>query len=161
MRFLKLQTAGGRREVTSRFGGYWPEDGAAENQFYDMRNLCADAAPFLMPRGKRTKVFEGETPQGIHGGEKLLYADAGVLYYNHAAVGEVTPGRKQVVQMGARVLILPDKQVFDTGTQTLSACHKAVIHSFNNGLLVSFLRRKIFLKQFFDCCRSLLQFLSE
>ena len=77
MRFLKLQTAGGRREVTGRFGGYWPEDGAAENQFYDMRNLCADAAPFLMPRGKRTKVFEGETPQGIHGGEKLLYADAG------------------------------------------------------------------------------------
>lgn len=121
MRFLKLQTAGGKREVTSRFGGYWPEDGAAENQFYDMRNLCADAAPFLMPRGKRTKVFEGETPQGIHGGEKLLYADAGVLYYNHMAVGEVAPGRKRFVQMGARVLILPDKQVFDTGTQALSA----------------------------------------
>ena len=121
MYFSKLKQAEGTRQQTDRFGGYWPEDTAGAHQFYGMRNLCADAYPYLMPRGRRTKVYGGDSPGGIHGGEKLLYVDGTTLYYNGAACGQVAAGEKQFVQMGARVLILPDKLVFDTQNQQLKA----------------------------------------
>lgn len=121
MYFSKLKQAEGTRQQTDRFGGYWPEDTAGAHQFYEMRNLCADAYPYLMPRGRRTKVYEGDSPGGIHGGEKLLYVDGTTLYYNGAACGQVAAGEKQFVQMGAQVLILPDKLVFDTQNQQLKA----------------------------------------
>ena len=68
MYFSKLKQAEGTRQQTDRFGGYWPEDTAGAHQFYGMRNLCVDAYPYLMPRGRRTKVYEGDSPGGIHGG---------------------------------------------------------------------------------------------
>ena len=121
MYFSKLKQAEGERRQTDRFGGYWPEDTAGAHQFYGMRNLCADAYPYLMPRAARTKVCGGDSPGGIHGGEKLLYVEGTTLYYNGAACAQLTAGEKQFVQMGARVLILPDKLVFDTQSQQLRA----------------------------------------
>ncbi len=120
MRLTQLSRAAGKRQHIGKFGGYWPDQTAAENQFYDMQNLCSDAYPYLKSRGARRQYAAGQEPYGIHGGERLLYLDGATLYYNKATAGQLEKGDKQFIQIGAQVLILPDKLLFDTLSQKLA-----------------------------------------
>lgn len=110
------------QEVTSVFLGYNrnPEIGEGKNnglEFYDMENLTSQFFPMLANRGKRgTAPQELEYPGGMIAKEKLAYVDNGTLYYDGSPVSgiELSPGEKQLVSMGAYLIIWPDKVYLNT-----------------------------------------------
>lgn len=114
MNLPKLETQKVNREQWQGFLGYHHTDAALENEFYEMQNLCADEASFLMPRKPRGKVAQLEKPNGLYGIEQLLWVDGTRLFYNQRYVGEVGDCEKTMVAMGSQVVILPDKLVFHT-----------------------------------------------
>lgn len=104
------------RSVTDTFAGYNHKLKIADGEFYDTRNLTSEYYPLLAERRKRGLVKQLTAPGGLLGKEKLAYVDNGVLYYDGEATGltGLTPGKKQLVSMGAYICIFPDKKYYNT-----------------------------------------------
>lgn len=112
--------------VTNVFLGYNrnPEIGEGSNnvspqsslEFYDMKNLTSDYFPMLANRKKRGIVKHLTSPGGLIAKEAIAYVDNGKLYYNNAEVVglTLTEGKKQLVSMGAYLIIWPDKKYLNT-----------------------------------------------
>ena len=111
------------RSSIDAFGGYNHNLRIGEGEFYDMQNLCSDYYPALAPRAKRG-VFE--FPQdgyigehyvyGIIAKDTLCYAYGNKLYINNQAVSGLvlTETKKNLVSMGAYIVIFPDKVYVNT-----------------------------------------------
>ena len=102
--------------TTDTFRGYNHQLKIGDGEFYDQRNISADEFPLLTNRKKRGIVRELFTPQGILAKEKLAWVDAGSLFYD----GVETPltglsfGEKQLISMGAYIVVFPDKMYYNT-----------------------------------------------
>ena len=107
------------RDFIETFGGYNHNERIGENEFYDMKNLTSDKYPLLSPRSKRGTYAEPENPQGLIAKDALCYIDGTkfVINDNHIDLelsvrDEDCP--KQLISMGAYVIILPDKKYINT-----------------------------------------------
>lgn len=109
-------------QITDVFMGYNHNMKIADGEFFEMENLTSDYYPLLANRGKRGAAKQLEAPGGIIAKAKLAYIDKGRLYYGEedvtsyliekgAVIGE---GEKNMVSMGAYILIFPDKLYFNT-----------------------------------------------
>lgn len=117
--FTKLPYRPQTRELMDKFLGYDLRPDAPEGSFVDMRNLSSDLFPKLSPRKPRG-IYQ--TPFGNVTGAVMT---AQGLYYTEgkhlcSLSGEridmglsILPG-KQMVRMGAYVLIFPDKKYINT-----------------------------------------------
>ena len=116
MQFPTLTEQGQSREMISTFAGYDHNRSIAANAFYDMKNMSSDGYPLLQSRARRGVVRQMETPQGILAKDAMAWADGGKLYYNGAEIMglTLTEGEKQLVSMGAYLLIWPDKKYLNT-----------------------------------------------
>lgn len=101
------------------FGGYNHNVRIQENEFYDMKNLTSDQTPVLAPRKRRGLYAESVNVQGMIGKDSLCYVDGSCFVINAYRVDmglstatEMCP--KQMISMGAYVIILPDKKYFNT-----------------------------------------------
>ena len=105
-----------QRVTTSRFMGYLHKDQAGDGLWYDMENMSADAYPAMRTRKRRGIVKTMTAPGGLIAKDALCYVDGGTLYVNHLAtvVTGLRGGEKQLVSMGAYVLIFPDKVYYNT-----------------------------------------------
>ena len=117
--FPKLRGQFTQQELIDSFRGYDHRLKIPDGAWYDTKNLSTDLAPLLANRGRR-----GDTHQSA---VALLEKDAlccvsasGTLYYNFlpTPVTGLSPGEKQLVGMGAYVVIFPDKVYFNTEDQT-------------------------------------------
>ena len=101
------------QQVTDVFRGYHHDLRIGDGEFYEMQNLTSDYYPMLASR-KRRGVLDATltAPGGMLAKEALAYVDNGKLYYNgYEIVGlRLTAGEKQLVSMGAYLLIWPDKK---------------------------------------------------
>lgn len=97
------------------FAGYNHNLRINEGEFYDMRNLTSDVAPVLSPRKARGLYKAGVKSSGLIAKDSLCYVDGGDFVMNeyHYDMG-LTEGQKQMVSMGAYVIILPDKKYINT-----------------------------------------------
>ena len=116
------------REMVEVFGGYNHNLRIRDGEFYDMKNMTSTHYPVLAPRGKygmHTRTFEGNdylvSAQAMIAKDALCYIDGTKFYMNEAEYDltdyiktdeEYYP--KQLVSMGAYVIILPDKVYFNT-----------------------------------------------
>ena len=116
------------REMVEVFGGYNHNLRIRDGEFYDMKNMTSTHYPVLAPRGKygmHTRTFEGKdylvSAQAMIAKDALCYIDGTKFYMNEAEYDltdyiktdeEYYP--KQLVSMGAYVIILPDKVYFNT-----------------------------------------------
>ena len=104
------------REVTDTFRGYRRQLKIEDGEFYDMRNLTSADFPLLACRKKRGRLCTLRAPGGLLAKEKLAWVEDGTLFYG----GEPTPltglgeGKKQLVSMGAYLVIFPDKLYYNT-----------------------------------------------
>ena len=104
------------RKVTDVFSGYDHRLKIDEGAFYETKNLTAACYPLMASRPARGRVRTFSDPGGLLAKEKLAWVDGGRLYYD----GEATPvtglssGQKQLVGMGAYILIFPDKVYYNT-----------------------------------------------
>ena len=116
MQFPTLTEQGQSREMISTFAGYDHNRSIAANAFYDMKNMSSDGYPLLQSRARRGVVRQMEKPQGILAKDAMAWADGGKLYYNGAEIVglTLTEGEKQLVSMGAYLLIWPDKKYLNT-----------------------------------------------
>ena len=116
MYFMGMKSAGEQRTAVRRFLGLDRREGAALGSFADMENLCPDGFPALKVRPKRGTVAN---LTGYAGGmavkDALIYVDGTHLYINGLKTAlTLTEGDKQLVSMGAYLIIWPDKCYINT-----------------------------------------------
>lgn len=134
--FLRKLAVGRDKRVTVKvFGGLDRRVRCPEGWMAHMENMSGQCYPTLSTRPKRSVAGQVTEPHGLCGGEVLAWVDGTRLYVNGLAVGPVlTDGDKQLVTMGAYILVFPDKvyvntrQVSDWGTleQTVTVNEAAV-----------------------------------
>lgn len=114
--FPTVQESKTYQQVTDVFLGYNHNLKIGDGEFYDMKNLTSEYFPMLANRGKRGIVTQLTSPGGLLAKEAIAYVDNGKLYYNGSEVVglDLTEGQKQLVSMGAYLIIWPDKKYLNT-----------------------------------------------
>ncbi len=115
MAFPRLRVPHASRQMTDTFGGYNHNLRIGEGEFYNMKNLCSDDYPLLSTRRQRGVYAQTAAPAGLIAKDSLCYVDGSNFVFNGKAydIG-LTDGSKQLISMGAYVIILPDKMYFNT-----------------------------------------------
>ena len=109
------------RSVVEQFGGYNHNLRINEGEWYDDLNLTSDYFPMFARRKPRTQ-YRGDVadPQGILAKDALAWVDGPTLFYNGLPVsGLILSTRendcpKQLVSMGAYIIIWPDAKYVNT-----------------------------------------------
>lgn len=107
------------RDFISAFAGYNHNLHIGDSEFYDMKNMTSDFYPILSPRETRKDYVFPTSEHNINGvisKDSLCYVDKGVFYIGNTPVENftLTDTPKQLVSMGAKVIILPDKKYINT-----------------------------------------------
>lgn len=105
------------------FAGYNHNIRINEGEFYDMRNLTSDHSPVMAPRKARGLYAKDTNVQGLIAKDSLCYVDGRDFVINgyHIDMGLSTEAEdcpKQLISMGAYVIIMPDKKYFNTADFT-------------------------------------------
>lgn len=113
----ELQTS---REMIDTFRGYNHNLRIGDGEFYDMKNMVSSYYPVLSPRPRRGIYSNPSSPQGMICKDALCYVDGADLYVNGAAVEGLvlstheTMCPKDLISMGAYVIIMPDRKYVNT-----------------------------------------------
>ena len=120
MRFPTLRPTPQTRLVTERFLGYDHRPEPAAGAFTDMRGLGPQAFPELATRPPRGRIRHLEQPGGLLAKDALVTVEGGALCLNGhpTALTGLTPGPKQLISMGAWILVFPDKVWIDSADLT-------------------------------------------
>ena len=107
------------RSVVDVFEGYNHNPRINDGEFYDMRNLTSAHYPILSPRGKRGTYLTASNPQGMIAKDALCYVDGTEFVINEYRIDmglstEEKDCPKQLISMGAYVVIMPDKKWINT-----------------------------------------------
>lgn len=113
----RVSVPGGERQMLMQFGGYNHTPLCREGEWYDDENLSSEYAPILSTRKNYELVAEAREQEGGYHGiaakDKLVVVDGTNVIYGTNTVnmsGLITDsGPKQLVSMGAYLLIWPDK----------------------------------------------------
>lgn len=114
---MKLPRLSGTRpteDILISFKGYNCTEQAGKGEFADMENMTGERFPLLAPRRARGTVRTLGKANGLMAREKLLWVDGTAVFYGGEKIGEVADSEKQLISMGAYVLIFPDKKYYNT-----------------------------------------------
>lgn len=111
------------REMVDTFRGYNHNLRISDGEFFDMRNLTSDYYPVLSPRGRRGVYVKTSSPQGLIAKNEVCYVDGSdfVIGSNRVSMGlsvQESMCPKQLISMGAYVIIMPDKMYINTSDPT-------------------------------------------
>ena len=119
MQYPKLRELETSRQMVDAFEGYNHNLRIGDGEFFDMRNMTSDHYPVLSPRAARGLYAQAEQPGGLIAKDSLCYVDGREFVMNEYRVNlglstaeEDCP--KQLISMGAYVIILPDKMYVNT-----------------------------------------------
>lgn len=119
--FPKLRGNSPTKEFLDTFGGYDHNLKIGDGMWYDEENMTAEHFPLLATRHKRGVVQSFTKPLGIITKDTLAYVDGHDLYYNGDKIEGLVlsdDGPKQMISMGAYLLIWPDKVWLNTVNMT-------------------------------------------
>lgn len=107
------------RQTIDVFAGYNHNVRIGDNEFFDMKNLTSDVAPVLSVRKARGLYGKSSGIHGMISKDSLCYVDGTNFVMNGYRVdmGLSTAAEdcpKQMISMGAYVIILPDKKYINT-----------------------------------------------
>lgn len=119
MKYPMLPVQSSSREMIDMFKGYNHNLLIGDGEFFDMKNMTSNYYPILSPRGKRGVYAAPAAPQGLIAKDTLCYVDGTNFVMDGYPIDmglsvaeEDCP--KQLVSMGAYVIILPDKKYINT-----------------------------------------------
>lgn len=123
MRYPRLQELPTTREMVDVFRGYNHNLRISNGEFFNMKNMTSDYYPVLSPRGKRGVYAKPASPQALTAKETLCYVDGtdfvmGSKRINMGLSTAAADNPKQLVSMGAYVIIMPDKKYINTADTT-------------------------------------------
>lgn len=115
MRLPKLREMESSRKMVDTFGGYNHNLRVPDGEFYDMKNMTSDYYPVLSPRKKRGVYETPSSPNGLISKDSLCYVDGKYFVMNEYQVDMgLNDKPKQLISMGAYVIIMPDKKYINT-----------------------------------------------
>ncbi len=115
MRYPKLRVPQTSRQMVDTFKGYNHNLRIDDGEFFDMKNMTSDYYPVLSPRGKRGVYATPTKPTGLIAKDALCYVDGSKFIINEYPIEMgLNDEPKQLVSMGAYVIILPDKKWINT-----------------------------------------------
>lgn len=119
MRYPQLKVQAASRNIVDAFMGYNHNLRISDGEFFDMKNLTSDYYPVLSPRKQRGFYVKPASPQGLIAKEDICYVDGtdfvmGSDRYNMNLSVKNEDCPKQLVSMGAYVIIMPDKKYINT-----------------------------------------------
>ena len=132
MVYPKLKRWKSSRIQTEIFRGYENRLRVRDGAFARMQNLSGDHYPLLASRKPRGLVGTLTRPGGLLEKDAPCWVADGKLYVNGlaTAVTGLSAGEKQLVSMGAYVLIFPDKVYYNTtdptDTGSMEACYETL-----------------------------------
>lgn len=102
--------------TTQVFAGYDHNIRGRDGAFYDMMNMSGRNYPLVVTRQQRRTVHEMEDPTGLIAKDQLYWVDNGKFYAGGLEVSGLTlsDSPKQLVSMGAYIVIWPDKKYINT-----------------------------------------------
>jgi len=121
MKLPYLQTASNTRSRQDSFGGYNHTLGAVNGEIYDMKNLTSDYYPLLASRPKRKTLANISNPHGLYACDSLYYVAGTTLYKDGVSVGSVEASDKRFAALGERVIIFPDKKIYEPSSGQLKS----------------------------------------
>ena len=115
MRYPKLRVLESSRQMVDTFKGYNHNLRIGDGEFFDMKNMTSDHYPVLSPRGKRGVYASPTKLQGLISKDALCYVDGTKFVINGYPVEMgLSDEPKQLISMGAYVIIMPDKKWINT-----------------------------------------------
>ena len=115
MYFPKLKAQAQQRAAVEQFGGLDRRVGHGAGCAENMENMWSGGYPALETRPRRGVMRQLTKPHGIVEKDGLFWVDGTALYVNGAKTELVlSDGDKQMVSMGAYLLIFPDKKYINT-----------------------------------------------
>ena len=115
MKYPKLRALETSRQMVDTFKGYNHNLRIGDGEFFDMKNMTADHYPVLSPRGKRGVYASPTSPTGLIAKDALCYVDGSKFVINEYPVEMgLNDEPKQLISMGAYVIIMPDKKWINT-----------------------------------------------
>ena len=115
MKYPTLYSKDSSRQMIDTFMGYNHNLRISDGEFFDMKNMTSDHYPVLSPRGKRSVYASPVTPNGLISKDALCYVDGTEFVMNEYRVDlGLNDEPKQLISMGAYVIIMPDKKYVNT-----------------------------------------------
>ena len=120
MQFPMLDSVPTQRLYTEEFIGLDRRPRTNDGAFSDMENMSGDPRPLISSRKKRGLVAQLQSPGGMIANGGLAWVDGSTLYFNGQAtpVNDLASGEKQLVAMGAYIVIFPDGAYYNTQDAT-------------------------------------------
>ena len=119
MRLPKLSGASASRSTVDVFGGYDHNLRIADGSWYDMENMSSDLYPVMSPRTPRGIVKKNCKILGMVSNNGLCYVEGSNFIRPNGTVVEMglnNTTEKNLVSMGAFVVIMPDKKWINVTT---------------------------------------------
>lgn len=121
MRLPNMKYTENRQQKTVvQFLGVNYGENTADGQFAETENLSARMFPCLSQRQGRAAVNTYQNPTAVWYKNGLIVVDGTDLKHNGVVVGTVSPGKKQFANVNTKVVIFPDKVMYDTKSDTES-----------------------------------------
>ena len=120
MQYPKLTELNTNRQIVDTFRGYNHNMRISSGEFFDMKNMTSDYYPILASRGRRGLYASPASTGGIIAKDALCYVDGGNFMIGQDTVVDLGLSTneadcpKQLISMGAYVIILPDKKYVNT-----------------------------------------------
>ncbi len=116
MKYPKLRVIGSSRQIVDEFKGYNHNLRIGAGEFFDMKNMTSNYYPVLSPRGKRGVYVKDGSYYGMIAKDSLCYVKGTQFFINKNPVDGLvlTERQKQLISMGAYVIIMPDKKWVNT-----------------------------------------------
>ena len=120
MRLPTLTPSPTTRLMTDVFRGYNHSLTPVDGELYDTENLSAEDYPALSTRKKRAVKKTFTAPGGLKEKDALCVVENGTLYVNDLPTGltGLSSYPKQMVSMGAYLVIFPDRVYYNTANPT-------------------------------------------
>ncbi len=119
MAFPRLRVPSSSRQMIDTFGGYNHNLRIGDGEFYNMKNMSSDDYPLLSTRKARGIYAVADNPTGLIAKDALCYVDGADFVFNGKRYDlELNDEPKQLISMGAYVIVLPDKKYFNTEDDT-------------------------------------------
>ena len=115
MKYPTLYSKESSRQMVDTFKGYNHNLRISDGEFFDMKNMTSDHYPVLSPRGNRGVYASPANPMGLIAKDALCYVDGRNFVINENSIDMgLSDEPKQLISMGAYVIIMPDKKYINT-----------------------------------------------
>ena len=126
-------------DAQTEFRGLNANPGAEDGEIVSMTNMTGKYYPVMSVRDRRKRYAATvNTPTALFADDAVVWVDGSYLYVDGTPIDALTSTPKQIARMLRKIIIFPDKKLYDMDTGTLSDMGSSVSFSgvsFQNGTI--------------------------